>query len=396
MTKATCGLDIASTSACVSVQTADGRILHELEVPSSPAGEKKLLGLLPAGTAIFMESTGRYHLTWARSLSAAGYPVYVLNALLAKRLLGTGNALRQNKTDRIDARELARIGQMHGAGLQTYRFEEDAGRLRLRTLCQVRVRQRHMLTDTIKSAMDTLETMLPGSGLELAQSLGAADLFLKIEGFAQLQRMRSVTLQSFVRSKAEALHASLREPRVPAAIFDALLPALQAQLRLMALLRKQQQVLDTEVEEAVTTGERAADVALVRTIPGYGQKTAPIIVSCLPPDLRAWGPKQKVARKIQAYFGCDPKQRQSGQWHGRVTMSKRGSGLARTALFQAASCSLLHDPEMKAAYDRKRAEGKFYLICISHVMRLMLRRLVAVLYDRKPFVRHSLNLIPAA
>lgn len=115
-----------------------------------------------------MESTGRYHLPWARRLAAAGHPVYVLNALLAKRLMGAANALRQNKTDKIDARELTSIGRVHGAGLETYRFHEDAGRLGLRTLCQVRVHQRRLLTDTLKSAASLLGTMLPEADSEQA------------------------------------------------------------------------------------------------------------------------------------------------------------------------------------------------------------------------------------
>ncbi len=70
-------------------------------------------------------------------------------------------------------------------------------------------------------------------------------------------------------------------------------------------------------------------------------------------------------------------------------MSKRGVELARTVLFQAAICAILHDSDMKAVFDRKKAEGKFYFVCVSYVMRLQLRRLVVVLYDRKPFVRLS-------
>ena len=76
-----CGLDIASTSACACVQNADGTILHELNLPATREGEDRLLALLPPNTAVFMESTGRYHLTWARRLSAAGHAVHVLNAL---------------------------------------------------------------------------------------------------------------------------------------------------------------------------------------------------------------------------------------------------------------------------------------------------------------------------
>lgn len=386
----TCGLDVASTSACACVQSATGAILHELTPPATRAGEDQLLAVLPPGTAIYLESTGRYHLTWARRLAAAGHPVYVLNALLAKRLMGAGNALRQNKTDKIDARELATLGRKHGADLGTYRFREDPARIGLRTLCAVRVHQRRLLTDTLKSAGNLLATMLPEAPfLRLAENRGLATLFLKIDSLAKLRGLRQPTLVAHACGKAEALQTVLRQPLSAAALFDSLLPALQGQLRLIESLRDQQITLLADIRAAVLAAKRGEEVRLVETIPGIGEKTAATLVACVPEDLRSWGPKQKVSRKLQAYFGCDPKLCESGVWKGRVRMSKRGVELARTALFQAATCALLHDPDMKAVFDRKKAEGKFYLVCISHIMRLQLRRLVAVLYDRKPFVRHT-------
>lgn len=54
-----CGLDSASTAACACVQTADGTILHELNLPATREGEDRLLALRPPGTAVFMEATGR-------------------------------------------------------------------------------------------------------------------------------------------------------------------------------------------------------------------------------------------------------------------------------------------------------------------------------------------------
>lgn len=388
MTTHICGLDVASTSAAVCVQAADGTILHELTLPATREGEDRLLALLPAGTAVFMESTSRHHWTWARRLAAAGHRVYVLNALLAKRLIGATNALRQNKTDKIDARQLAHIGRRDGASLQTYLFREDPSRIRLRTLCEVRTKQRQLLTDTLKSAGGLLQAMLPEAPwLKLAENRGLAHLFLRIDSLARLQRLRLSSLQTYACGKAEALHAVLRQPMAAAAVFDALLPALQAQLRLIESLRDHQLSLLAEIRAAVVAGHRSEEVRLVETIPGYGEKIAAAMVACVPEDLRAWGPKQKVARKLQAYFGCDPKLRESGKWKGQVRMSKRGIELARTALFQAAICAMLHDPDMKAVFDRKKAEGKFYLVAVSHVMRIQLRRLVAVLYDRKPFVR---------
>ena len=52
---------------------------------------------------------------------------------------------------------------------------------------------------------------------------------------------------------------------------------------------------------------------------------------------------------------------------------------------QAAFCATLHDTELRAYYDRKRAVGKEHKVAISHVMRIQLRRLVAVLKTEKPY-----------
>jgi transposase len=314
----------------------------------------------------------------------------VLNALLAKRLIGANNALRRNKTDKIDARQLAEIGRRDGDTLQRYRFHEDPARLRLRTLCDVRTQQRRLLSDALKSAANLLHSMLPEMPeLKLFQNQGLARLLLHIDSLARLQRMRLASLQTYLHGKAEECYAVVRQPLSAAAVFDALLPALQAQLRFIASLRAQQDDLLAEIQAAVEAGHRTEEVRLIETIPGYGAKLAATMVACLPEDLRSWGPKQKVARKLQAFFGCDPKLRESGKWKGCARMSKRGLELARTALFQAAVCGIMHDPDMKAAFDRKKAEGKYYLVAVSHVMRLQLRRLVAVLYDRRPFVHLS-------
>lgn len=392
-----CGLDVASTSAAACVQSADGAIVHELTLPATRQGEERLLALLPAGTDVFMESTGRYHWSWARRLTCAGYRVHVLNALLAKRLIGAANALRQNKTDKIDARELADIGRREGARLERFVYREDPSRMRLRTLCDVRVKQRRILTDTLKSAADLLRVMLPEvPELKLAECRSLAQLFLKIDSLGKLRRMRLGTLKSYACGKAEAMHTALQGLLSAEPVFDALLPALQAQLRLIESLREHQQILMAQIRAAIIAGERAEEVRLVESIPGFGPKSAAALIACVPQELHSWGPKQKVSQKLQACFGCDPMLRESGKWKGRVRMSKRGIELARTALFQAATCGMLHDPDLKAVFERKSAEGKFYLVAVSHVMRIQLRRMVAVLYDRKPFVRHPLNLTAAA
>jgi transposase len=83
--------------------------------------------------------------------------------------------------------------------------------------------------------------------------------------------------------------------------------------------------------------------------------------------------------------GIEPRVRQSGQWVGQARMSKRGIKPLRTALFQAAFCATIHDKELRAYYQRKRAEGKAHKVALSHLMRIILRRLVAVLKTEKSY-----------
>ena len=391
MPTAIVGLDVASTSARACVTDLTGAVLLEKDFPTTLAGEDALLAALPAGSVIILESTGPYHLTWARRLQAAGHRVLLLNALLAKRLATSANALRQRKTDAIDARHLAEVGRLHLAALLRFEFVEDAPRTRLRALCNVRRGVRHALTNAVRLAQHLLITMLPGAdsaGLNFAYNAGLPELFLRVDSLGQLQRLRRATLERYACSKTAALLTLLEQPRQSAAMFDALLPALQAQLRIVQSLREHFAALGAELRSVLKQKEHASTAALVRSIPGFGEKTTPVIVASLPAQWRTWGKKRQIANRIQAHWGCDPRPRESGQWKGQVRMTKRGDEMARTALFQVAVCALLHDPQMKAFYDKKRASGQHHLVAITHIMRRQLRRLVAVLYDEKPFVPH--------
>ncbi len=85
-------------------------------------------------------------------------------------------------------------------------------------------------------------------------------------------------------------------------------------------------------------------------------------------------------------MGNDPRRKQSGQDEGQTKMSKRGVRSLRTALFQAAFSASQHDAELRAYYLRKRAQGKEHKVALSHLMRILTRRLVAVLRSGQPYL----------
>lgn len=71
-------------------------------------------------------------------------------------------------------------------------------------------------------------------------------------------------------------------------------------------------------------------------------------------------------------------------------MSKRGSSYLRCALWQAANTSLVHHPELRAYYDRKRAEGKPYGVALGAVSQELLRHIYVILREQRAYVVRQL------
>ncbi len=130
----------------------------------------------------------------------------------------------------------------------------------------------------------------------------------------------------------------------------------------------------------------------MESIPGFGPTAAAKVLAYLPSEILHSGNDRKVAARLQAFMGNDPRLQESGQWKGQTKMSKRGVETLRTAFFQAAFSAAQHDPELKAFYQRKRFEGKTHHVALTHLMRILTRRLVAVLRSGQPY-QSNLNFV---
>ncbi len=106
----------------------------------------------------------------------------------------------------------------------------------------------------------------------------------------------------------------------------------------------------------------------LQSIPGVGPYIAASIIGEIQ-DIRRF----HTSKQLIAFAGLDPRIKQSGHTlnsTGRLT--KRGSSYLRRSLFIAASVARQRDPQFKAIYDKKRAEGKSYTVAVCVVARKLL------------------------
>lgn len=107
---------------------------------------------------------------------------------------------------------------------------------------------------------------------------------------------------------------------------------------------------------------------LLQTIPGIGPYTSASIIG----EIQDIG-RFKTVKALTAFAGLDPKIKQSGHTlNSTGKLTKRGSSYLRRSLFIAANVARQHDPQFKALYDKKRAEGKAYTVAICVVSRKLL------------------------
>ena len=390
------GLDTAKHKIRAALGDDDpGRILFEKDLPVNITGLRELLVRLqvlvpdPEQLLVVIEATGVLHLNWSAALAKAGYQVVVINPLIARRLYSLQNSIRDNKSDAIDARQLCGIARKEGDKLLAlYRFRINPEQFCLQRLQSVRKAVRKSLSNLKKSYRSVLDVSFPELGelLEI-DGVGIRQLLARAPTPAAIARLRRSTLEKnwMLRPKAGALKKLAANSIADSELAAASAPALLAMLQSLAAMEARLVELDREIE---TLGSQSVDAhakGLLETIPGFGPINAQKVLAFLPNEVLHTGSNRQAAARLQAFMGNDPRLRQSGQWKGQTKMSKRGVETLRTALFQCAFSASRHDPELRAFYLRKRAQGKHHEVALSHLMRILTRRLVAVLRSQKPY-----------
>ena len=188
--------------------------------------------------------------------------------------------------------------------------------------------------------------------------------------------LSSASRGRFGQEKAEAIQSVARQSIGVHFLADSVRVQMRCLLAQLDLLEAQRQEVDLAIEQLMQQLDQH-----ITSIPGIGLTTGAAILSEIGDVNRFQSPD-----KLVAYAGIDATVYQSGEFEALEThMSKRGSPYLRQALWQAASMAVLYDPQLKAYYQRKKAEGKHHGTAIGAVCRKLVARIYIILKENRPY-----------
>ncbi len=336
----------------------------------------KLAGFLKeldGETRVIMEHTGRYYESVAQVLHEQGLYVSAVNPLLIKEY--GGNSLRKVKTDKADARKIARYGLDNWAELRQY-TPMDEIRYELKTLnrqFQLASKNRVAAVNNLTALLDiaypdarvwfTSPVRPDGTQkwVDFAATFWHVDCVRKVSLNAFTERYRKWCRRhryNFSAQKAEQIHRSATEqialiPKSPTT--KLLIQEAAAQVtsisRTAELLRAEMNRLASQLPE----------YPAVMSLYGVGESLGPQLMAEIG-DVSRFAHK----RALSAFAGVDPAPNQSGSKNVRSNRStKRGSPHLRQTLFKIMMVLLQNAPPDDPVFqylDRLRAKGKpFYV-----------------------------------
>lgn len=299
------GIDVAMETLMICKHYDDGKNKIQ-EIQNNETSLKRFanqLSKINYTGKIIMESTGRHHMLSAVALSEQNLDVRVINPLLTKKY--STASIRKVKTDKRDSEVLAEIG--------------------------------------IK------ESRLPNS--------------FKMDRKALVLRKKMKLIYS-ISKHLQNLSACSREHRKTLENLKCKLsPVEQEILNTIALLKKQKEQLETELENDIRQeNENQIKIERYDSIPGVSPYVA-ALASLIFSDEYSQSAKQWIA-----FVGMDVSVAQSAKWTGKGRLTKRGNNYLRMRFFTSAWGAVRHNDHFKDYYDhlkRKHRKHREALIIIA-------------------------------
>jgi transposase len=286
------GLDVGADKMSACAVDDAGAVILEQTVPTNARDLHRLIKSFKRRIRMIGMESGPYSIHLVRSLRQLRYPVAMFDCRQASKFL----AIRQNKTDKNDARGLADIARLRGEAVSEVRVKSvECQRLRSTLATRQKLLQLRLATES------TIRSLFRLNGGKVERSWSAQALRRNVRSeLARLRKVEKIDLTDEVMpllTLAEAMRAYLEN--------------LSARLELIA---KDSPVCRRFME-----------------IPGVGPICALSFYSAIEDPSRF-----SRSSDVGAYLGLVPKVRQSGESTVRMRISKMGNSMTRAHLATAA------------------------------------------------------------
>jgi transposase len=401
------GIDVSADFSYAAILAPNGdvykksfKIKHDLNGFNHLVSEiKKVEEEFSMKTAIFMESTGVYHLSLFHYLNNNFDNTFVINPLITKSNKNGG--IRKVKNDKKDAFSIATIGKFQNIKL-SQQLSLDI------FLLKNLVREYYKLTDTCstfkKKLSADLRVIFPGystifsdptskSSIELLSKYPTPQLILA----APKDDIINILLSNSKKGAtwSENIYSKLVDTANSAIIIGLPLHGLSVKISSSITLIKTIQTevdillqrIDSFIESETFPESIKNNIELIDSIPGIGRLTAITLIAEIG-DINGFvKPKHLVA-----FFGVDSSVNESGKFKGDDNkISKRGTRIGRRALYAVALASIRSNrngiPINKVLLDyyQINMKGKKSKVALVAIMHKIINYIFAVLRNQTPF-----------
>lgn len=347
-------------------------------------------------TAIFMESTGVYHLSLFHFLNTKFDNTFVINPLVTNCNKNSG--IRKVKNDKSDALSIAKLGKYQNPKTSK---DMDLNNFLLKSL----EREYYKLKDTAsnfkKKLSADLKIIFPSYNQVFSNPTGKTSLFL-LEKYPTPQAILSAPKNELLDllsssskkglSWASKIFDKLIKYANEALIIGVPIPDLSIKISSSIILIN---TINLQIDHLLNSMENLIDkdsnlknsLKILESIPGVGRITSITLIAEIG-DIHSF----QKAKKLVAFFGLDCSVNQSGKFNSTNNkISKRGTRTGRRALYAVALASIRKNRsgtyinEVLYKYYSETLKGKKPKVALIAIMHKLLNYIFAILTTNKAF-----------
>lgn len=382
------GIDISKGKCMVCAMRPFGEVVLSprefLHTSAELSALTESLLLIDGNIRVITEATGRYHEPVVSALLSAGIFVSVVNPKIIKDF--GNNSLRKVKTDKADAVKISRYGLEYWEEMRAY-TDADTVRQQLKLFSRQYNLQMKTVVSLQNNLISLLDSAFPGVNelftsplrddgqqkwVDFVCTFYHRDCVCEVSENAFATRYRKWCKRhgyNFSESKASALYTASCDMVVT-------LPKNELTKVLITTAAKQLTAATTMAvslrSEFIHLAATLPEYTIVHAMYGVGDITCAQLIAEIG-DVRRFANRGSLI----AFAGVDPGTNESGKYIAKSnSTTKRGSPHLRKTLFQIVSTYLKRSPQDEPVYqflDRKRAEGKPYLVYMTAASNKFLR-----------------------